>query len=53
MNEDTEVYEQAMQDVKELAEEVMERCEMFADAYYYEKEWVFDQFKKELNKIMK
>lgn len=50
---DEELYKQAMQDIKNLVEEVKERCKEFADEYYYNKEWVFDRFREELNKSIR
>lgn len=51
--EDDKLYMQAMEDVKELVNTVIEQCEEFADEYYYEKHWVVDRFREEFNKAVR
>ena len=48
-----ELYELAIEDIKMLVQNVKEQCEEFAETYDYEKEWVFAEFKRELNKTIK
>ena len=52
MDED-ELYELAIEDIKMLVQDVIEQCEEFAGDYNYDKDWVFDEFKRELNKAIK
>lgn len=50
---DDNLYKQAMKDVKELVNTVMEQCKEFADEYDYEKFWVADRFREEFNKAVR
>ena len=52
MDED-ELYELAIEDIEILVKNVKEQCEQFAEDYNYDKDWVFDEFKRELNKAIK
>lgn len=51
--DENKFYEQAIKDIKMLVQDVKEQCEEFAERYDYEKEWVFIEFKRELNKSIK
>ena len=44
------LYKQAVSDVKDLVEYVLNECDEFSDRYNYEKEWVRDRFREEFNK---
>lgn len=48
--EDEAVYKQAVCDVKDLVDYVLGECNIFADKYHYDKEWVRDRFREEFNK---
>lgn len=45
------LYKQAVSDIKLLVEDVLEQCVDFADQYNYEKEWVFERFRTEFNRV--
>lgn len=49
--EDDELYRQALEEMEELAERVLEECCEFADDNYYEKEWVISHFMSAFNKL--
>jgi len=48
MTED-DLYKQAVSDVKDLVEYVINECDDFADKYNYDKEWFRDRFREEFN----
>lgn len=50
---DDKLYRQAIEEMKELAERVLEECCEFADDNYYEKEWVISHFIRAFNKLKK
>lgn len=50
---ENDLYEQAVSDVKNLVEYVLNECDEFADKYDYDKEWVRDRFREEFNKRKK
>lgn len=52
MGED-DLYKQAVKDIRKLVDDVKEQCEQFAEDYQYEKAWVFDRFREELNKSIR
>lgn len=49
MEEDI-LYKQAVTEVRELVEQVLEQCNDFANDYCYEREWVLDRFQEEFTK---
>ena len=51
--EDDKLYRQALEQMKELAERVLEDCFEFAEDNDYEKEWVISQFISVFNKLKK
>lgn len=44
------LYKQAVSDVKKLVDYALNECNVFADRYNYDKEWVMDRFREEFNK---
>lgn len=44
------IYKQAVSDVKDLVDYVLNECDSFADRYDYDKEWVRDRFREEFSK---
>ncbi|MGM9978734.1 MAG: hypothetical protein ACI33J_08060 [Clostridium sp.] len=52
MDED-ELYELAIEDIEILVKNIKEQCEQFAEDHNYDKDWVFAEFKRELNKTIK
>lgn len=48
-----DLYKQAVSDVKNLVEYVINECDDFADKYNYDKEWFRDRFREEFNKRKK
>jgi hypothetical protein len=48
-----ELYKQAMEDIKILVGDVLRQCEQFSEIYDYEKDWVFDRFREQLNKAIR
>lgn len=52
-SEDDIVYKQAIDDIKNLVNDVIVQCEGFSAEYYYEKDWVFDMFREQLNKTIR
>jgi hypothetical protein len=52
MGED-DLHKQAMEDIKRLVDNVKEQCEQFADNYDYDKDWVFNRFREQLNKAIR
>jgi hypothetical protein len=50
MKEQNLLYEQAVTDVKNLVDDVLDECDRFADIYSYDKDWVRDRFREEFNK---
>lgn len=44
------LYQEAMQKIDELVEEVLQRCEEVADENDYEKTWVFERFRERFNR---
>ena len=51
--EDDKLYRQALEEMKELAERVLEECCEFAEDNDYEKEWVISHFISAFNKLKK
>ena len=51
--EDDKLYKQALEEMKELAERVLEECCEFAEDNDYEKEWVISHFISAFNKLKK
>lgn len=51
--EDDKLYRQALEEMKELAERVLEECCEFAEDNDYEKEWVISHFMSAFNKLKK
>lgn len=49
--EDDKLYRQALEEMEELAERVLEECCEFADDNDYEKEWVISHFMSAFNKL--
>lgn len=49
MNEEENLYREAMKRVDELVEEVFERCDELADANHFEKEWVLERFREKFS----
>ena len=49
--EDNKLYRQALEEMEELAERVLEECCEFADDNDYEKEWVISHFMSAFNKL--
>lgn len=45
MSEDEKVYNQAMERMDELVDEVIQTCIDVADENHYEREWVLDRFR--------
>ncbi|WP_307993040.1 hypothetical protein [uncultured Clostridium sp.] len=48
-----ELYKQAVEDIKNLVQDVREQCEEFADRYCYDKPWVLLRFREEFNKAIR
>ncbi len=46
------IYNQAVKEMKSLAEHVMQDIQEFADEHDYEKTWVVERFREEFNRIM-
>lgn len=53
MDNEDEIYEQAMNCINELVKEVIQKCADVADRNDYEKEWVLEMFKEKFNKAKK
>ena len=51
--EDDKLYKQALEEMKERAERVLEECCEFAEDNDYEKEWVISHFISAFNKQKK
>lgn len=45
------IYNQAVKEMKSLAEHVMQDIQEFADEHDYEKSWVVERFREEFNRI--
>ncbi len=45
------IYNQAVKEMKSLAEHVMQDIQEFADEHDYEKTWVVERFREEFNRI--
>lgn len=48
-----EILENAKVDVSIVVDDVMETLHCFARKYHYEPEWVYEEFKKQLNERIK
>jgi len=48
--DEQDLYDQAMQRVDELVEEVIETCCDVADENHYERDWILDRFREKFNK---
>ena len=49
--EEENLYREAMENIRELAEDIISECISFAETYDYEKIWVLDRFQEEFAKI--
>ena len=49
MTEDERVYKEAMERMEDLVQEVIDLCSEVADENHFEREWVFQEFKRKLN----
>lgn len=45
------IYNQAVKEMKSLAEHVIQDIQEFADEHDYEKSWVVERFREEFNRI--
>lgn len=52
-NSETLLYKQAMKEMDSLAQEVIERCNDFAENNHYEKSWVLHHFSLAFNRAKK
>ncbi|WPQ60002.1 hypothetical protein [Paenibacillus polymyxa] len=50
MSNESRLYEQAMERIDELVEEVFQICDDVADKNDYERDWVLDRFRERFNK---
>jgi hypothetical protein len=50
MKQEDALYVQAMKRINELVEEVFQICDVVAEQNHYEKEWVIERFREQLNK---
>lgn len=50
MNED-KFYKEAMDEIKDLANDVMEQCIDFANNKDYDQEWVLDRFQEQFSEV--
>ena len=48
-----EILKEAKVDVSIVVEDVIESLQTFARIYHYEPEWVYEEFKKQLNERIK
>ena len=49
MNEDI-VYQEAIERINQLVDEVIQICDEVAEDNHYEREWVLEEFRKAFNK---
>ena len=49
MDEDI-VYQEAIERINQLVDEVIKACDEVAEDNHYEKEWVLEEFRKAFNK---
>ena len=49
MNEDI-VYQEAIERINQLVDEVIQICDGVAEDNHYEREWVLEEFRKAFNK---
>lgn len=45
------IYDEAVERINSLCEDVLEDCANFADGYDYDYEWVLDTFQEQFSKI--
>ncbi len=50
---DDALYKQAVENVKNLVDYVLNEYDVFAEKYDYDREWVRDRFRTEFNKRKK
>ncbi|WP_179123884.1 hypothetical protein [Paraliobacillus ryukyuensis] len=50
MSDESNLYDEAIERIDELVQDVIQTCDEVADKNHYEKEWVLDRFRDRFNK---